>query len=490
MKFLAGENETAEALAEAVFEKAQIESRSLKRKERYWALATMGEACLILGRKDEAFDYYAEAVSLAGTDISNVEAMRRNLLLLREKIDIDDELLAVCDIGRVIVFSGHMTDHPDRAVPRFPAIPKLERMVGAAIAEELEDVDAMIGYSSAACGSDILFAEQMIKRGAELHIVLPFDKEDFVETSVTCGCDENRRWLTRYRKVLSNATEIHYATKEKYLNDQILFEFMNTVTQGLAIRRARDLGVEPVAIVVMESEAKRIVGGTKYLSERWKRSGHEIRKIDLSAIRSRTLGNDNLQPKISRKPRTAREREVSRRKVKIMLFADVKNFSSLKEEQTPLFFSGFLTLVSDLVNELKRKRKVNFLNTWGDGLYMVFDDVIDCATFALKLLHRVEQTDFKKLKLPEDTTVRVGIHAGPVFELRDPIIHRRNYYGSHVNRAARIEPVTPPGCVYTSEQVAALLAVLGSREIDCEFVGLETLAKEYDRCALYRIFNR
>ena len=46
-----------------------------------------------------------------------------------------------------------------------------------------------------------------------------------------------------------------------------------------------------------------------------------------------------------------------------------------------------------------------------------------------------------------------------MFELaRDPILHRRNYFGQHVNRTARIEPVTIPGCAFASEQFAALLA--------------------------------
>ena len=65
--------------------------------------------------------------------------------------------------------------------------------------------------------------------------------------------------------------------------------------------------------------------------------------------------------------------------------------------------------------------------------------------------------DFKSVGLPPDTTVRVGLHAGPVFSQHDPIIERVNFFGSHVNRAARIEPVTTPGCVFASEQFAALL---------------------------------
>ena len=84
----------------------------------------------------------------------------------------------------------------------------------------------------------------------------------------------------------------------------------------------------------------------------------------------------------------------------------------------------------------------------------------------------------------------MGIHAGPVYRHLDKIIARYNYFGSHVNRAARIEPVTLPGAAFTSEQFAAAVAVEAPQKFVCEFVGVEWLAKDYDRCALYRLARR
>src|SRR5262249_59497798 len=75
------------------------------------------------------------------------------------------------------------------AASRFPADPALLRRVSAAIAERLEDLSATVGYCSAACGSDILFAERMLERGAELHVVLPYHEDDFRYTSVDYGLD-------------------------------------------------------------------------------------------------------------------------------------------------------------------------------------------------------------------------------------------------------------------------------------------------------------
>ena len=137
-----------------------------------------------------------------------------------------------------------MIDHPTRQVPRFPSNSELEQKVGLAIKEEVEKLNATVGYCSAACGSDILFAERMLERDAELNIVLPFTRKDFYNTSVDFDLDEMFAWRRRCDALLDNsAVKVHYATTENFLGDDVLFDFVNTFTQGLAITRAVELGV-------------------------------------------------------------------------------------------------------------------------------------------------------------------------------------------------------------------------------------------------------
>ena len=170
-----------------------------------------------------------------------------------------------------------------------------------------------------------------------------------------------------------------------------------------------------------------------------------------------------------------------------MLFADVAGFSGLPEPHLPAFFIEFLALVEQ---QLKTTPTL-FRNTWGDGLYIVFPDVVGCADYALRLLRRLEGFDFAGfgLRLPEDKKpgVRIGLHTGPVYEAYDAIIGRNNYFGSHVSRAARIEPVTAPGCAFASEQFAAALALAPGHDFVCEYLGMQPLAKDYDVCPLYRL---
>ena len=221
--------------------------------------------------------------------------------------------------------------------------------------------------------------------------------------------------------------------------------------------------------------------------KKWKKGGRDAEVIDLTALRGDETSATPASETVERRTPAVDNRDTERR-IKVMLFADVKNFSKLSEEQSPAFFKLFLGVVADVLNESPRPPA--FQNTWGDGLFVVFDDVIACAESAWRLLKRMKKIDWELHGLPAGMAVRLGMHAGPVFSLPDPIIGRKNVFGSHVNLAARIEPVTLPGCAFCSEQFAALLAVEPDHDFVCEYVGIEKLAKEYDKCALYRLARR
>jgi class 3 adenylate cyclase/tetratricopeptide (TPR) repeat protein len=473
--------------------------RAAKQRD-YWHFATLGEAHLILGDLPSAVAAYTQAVSYAGDNVGDIGAMRLNARLLAQRKGLKREEISL-NLGCVVAFSGHMIDHPTQwrgRPPRFPADPTLERMVGEAIGREIDRLNATIGYCSAACGSDILFAEQMLARGAELHVVLPFDNSDFYRTSVDYNEDTMRAWQRRCDNVLVKAKEIHYATRELYRDDDVLFEFGTVITQGLAIIRADERGVDPYALVVLDTESSGRRGGTSSFAEKWPKWCHEPVSIDLRALREGAgksmveLSDGDSRPAHadeSTRPDGRLEREV-----KAMLFADVKGFSKLPDHRIPDFFYTFLNVVEQAIAASNPGPVCQ--NTWGDGLYLVFDRVTDAASFALQLLDRVKQVPWEELGLPRSTTVRIGMHAGPVFRRLDPILGKENVFGSQVNRAARIEPVTTPSCVFVSEHFAAMLAVEAGhatepdRQFACEYVGMEDLAKDYDRCALYRLTRR
>ena len=103
---------------------------------------------------------------------------------------------------RVILFSGHMIDAPQRPEPRFPAAQ--EAVAARAINDSLDTLGAGpedLAFCSGACGGDILFAEACLKRGVSLEVRLPFDIPAFLEKSVTFAGEV---WCTRFYAIKDN----------------------------------------------------------------------------------------------------------------------------------------------------------------------------------------------------------------------------------------------------------------------------------------------
>ena len=66
----------------------------------------------------------------------------------------------------------------------------------------------------------------------------------------------------------------------------------------------------------------------------------------------------------------------------------------------------------------------------------------------------------------------------------------RTYYGRALSRAARIEPITPPGTVYVTEAFAAILLLESRGEFTCTYVGQVPLAKGYGTFRMYDLVCR
>jgi class 3 adenylate cyclase len=176
------------------------------------------------------------------------------------------------------------------------------------------------------------------------------------------------------------------------------------------------------------------------------------------------------------------------RTLKTLLFADFAGYSKLHDAYAPLFQGRFWKVVAD--EFAASKVKPLMANSWGDAIYVVFHAPSDGAEFALRVLASMRAVDWTAAGLSDTSQIRIALHAGPVFCGFDPIMGRDNYFGSSVTRTARIEPVTPPGMVYTSEAFAATLAATGRTDYALEYIGEMALAKGYGGSRIYRLDRR
>ena len=86
--------------------------------------------------------------------------------------------------------------------------------------------------------------------------------------------------------------------------------------------------------------------------------------------------------------------------------------------------------------------------------------------------------------------MRIGVHYGPAYETEDPITKKTTLYGTEVSRAARIEPVTPPGAVFVTEPFAAILALEAPDDYKCRYAGNIEFAKGYGTYPIYQLTYR
>jgi Adenylate cyclase, family 3 (some proteins contain HAMP domain) len=129
-------------------------------------------------------------------------------------------------------------------------------------------------------------------------------------------------------------------------------------------------------------------------------------------------------------------------------------------------------------------------NTWGDGLFVVFADPVRAADCAARVMAALAEVDPADLGLPGDLALRLGGHYGPCFERDDPLRGGPNCFGAAVTRAARIEPVAPPGAFYVTEEFAAALAMGDPAPPLLSYVGRVPLAKNAGATPLYRCAPR
>lgn len=490
LSLIVGDAPTAQALAREIL--ATIASRT--QQPQTWDDATAGEAHLVLGNVTQARASYARACERAGNDAGNVATMRRQVQLLARVQPEAVHVLDVLPASAVLAFVGHLIDTPGRAEHRFPA--DLEPVVAAAIAEQLSRMHRPVVYTSAACGADLLFIEAALDAGAEVNVVLPFDRQDFVRTSVEIG---RASWAERFERAMLRANHVFMATEESYLDDDVLFDHAAQLIEGLALLRASQLETHATMLCVLDSRAEGGPGGARQSFERWRLHHSTPIVIDLEAIRLAAASHGAVDPQAKalaplEDPPQLREARPEaaiarpRRTLKTLLFADFAGFGRLHDAFAPLFHARFLDVIAAQMEASPIKPLE--ANTWGDGLYVVFAEAHDAGEFALSLLARMLQVDWTSAGLADSSQIRIALHAGPVFCGFDPIIGRDNYFGSSVTKAARIEPITPPGMVYVSEAFAATLVAAAETAFSFEYAGKLALAKGYGESRIYRLGRR
>ena len=426
--------------------------------DRYWVLATALEAHLVRGDLDAARGLVDLVVAASGDDDAALATTSRQLERIVAARQLDSSVLAAFRVPTVVHFLGNMH----------------ATTVAADIAALLEGIRIGAAYGSLAAGADILFAEALLGQGVALNVVLPFATADFVEKSVR---PSGEPWVTRFKACLAAAKTVRFATEDAYLGDDQLFTYGSSLAMGLASLCARHLHAPLMQLAVWDGSINEgddgVTAGTAADMSAWREAGHPVKLVPTGPEANVEKLPGWQRPKVAR----------GRRDTRAMLFGDIHGFSKLTDAQLPLFTDKIMGTLGEVAR--RHKQHIAFVNTWGDGIFVVFRDAGHAAACALDMQDAMSAIDFKAAGLPETLKLRLGGHLGPVYELNDPVTDRPNYYGAHVSRAARIEPITPEGCVYVTETFAAMLALHNAGQFSCDYVGNTEMAKRYGRLRMF-----
>lgn len=460
MWLAAGDSRRAGEIARAVLARLPDE-RPEGRIGQYWQAATAAEASLVLGRLGAAEAALARASEANPDDLAARASTVRQLRMVCRLNGIDPGVLDALGNPPIVHFCGHRISAPGIA-GRFRA--DEESRVVSEVRGLVEALAPLAGYGSLASGADTIVAEALLDAGAELHLWLPFGRDEFVASSVAPAGD---RWVRRFEHCTAGATTVEEASTGDSMSDPVLYDYCARLAMGDALVRAGFLAAPVHQIAVWDGRSTPEVAGTAVDVGRWAETGNETTVI-------RVQGS---APKLHDPPAEAV------RAIRALVFVDVAGFGGLTDSEVMTFDREVLTVLGARIDATGSQ--VLLRETWGDGIYLVFSDVASAAECALGLQESFASVDLVALGLTGIRGMRVGAHVGPVLQGWDPVADRARFSGSHVTRTARIEPRTPEGAVYVTRQFAASVALQAADRFNCEYVGIVPAAKDFGDVPMY-----
>lgn len=461
---LAGHHDHARGLARRVLEQLITDREGTG--SAYYAASDAATAALLLEEQETTRAYLRACAKHHGGNQTLLSATRRQLRRICQALHLDESLLAPLRPPGVIHYTGHMMAPPGR-----PSRLPMEAVAGLrdSISTFLHQHAVGYGFGALACGADILIAEALLEHGAELHVVLPCEAEQFITLSVAPG---GRDWVSRFHRCLSRASSLTLATQDQLPGDTTLFVHASQLAMGLANLRARHLDAPLQQLAIWDGQPGGGAAGTAANISAWQALGLPGEILPSGSHRHPPPPPPHPLPQ-------------DQRQIRALLFGDFRGFSKLREPQIETFVNGILNTLAQVLDQYQAG--IDYRNTWGDGLFVVFQQVSEAAQCALALQRAMAEVDLAVLGLPNHLGLRVGVHVGPVMAFQDPLLGVQNFFGNHVSATARVEPITPPGEVYATEDFAALLSLHPDVALHCEYVGRMPAAKHFGELRMYRL---
>lgn len=457
---LSGSDSSARALAELAIELAMKDTGP-----RFFPLATLSEAYLLLDSPVEAGTAIREAASFNQNNLLTRARMNRQLRLVCRYMGIDPHIVDPMLPETVLHYCGHIFDG------HRPLDEAAEAVLQHRIDHVLQDNHCVIAYGSLAAGSDILFAESVLAQGGELNVWLPFAVDAFCDISVRPAGEQ---WVERFHRCMEQANLVSFATESDFLGEDGLFKYCSEIAMGMAVMRAESLQAKVMQAAIWDRVVSDQQSSTYSNISKWQSLGHRSEVIE-SPVRLpqavvREFGQHH--PTLRREPHA-------------ILFSDVRGFSKLSDSGVVWFFNELHPVLAAVID--KYRADVQHVDTWGDAIFLVARKASTVAHIAAELNDAMSTLDQSSLALDEPLMLRIGLHYGPVYKLYDHLAQTVTYASTDVTKTARIEPVTPPGEIFGTEPLVAMLELEGEHWARYRYAGTIPSAKGYGAFRMFHI---
>ena len=424
----------------------------------YWEAGSLAEALLVLRRVEDARRQYARAMELDPLPARRLTTRQQARLLLQHLGEDPNTFEDLFKIPPVVCATGHVIDPPDRPVARFPAT--REASVRLRIESLLGRWGVGLGYSGAAGGADIIFAETIHALGGETCLILPVDRETFCRWSVEGSGGE---YVKRYRVALTNAAFVSESPFSRQdLQGGGLWDFGNRMILGNALRRASELEAPLKVLAVWDGKRGDGRGGTADMVALARQCGLTVHVID-------PMGDEIVElPGFSESDLSPRSESMNDRR---------SDESRIAAGMFLLFPASWKSESRDLAIPSERFAG-EFHRVALDADFRVF---FDSATAAVRALTRLRR-DFSS----GPSEFGIALTAGPVQVRPLTSLARDDVQGTMVaqGRSLAMRALHPP-LILASGEFVALAATEGSRLTNFEYSG-----RVASREGSYAIFRR
>jgi hypothetical protein len=422
LSFLAGGPAEAAILAAQVLDRIVAEPD--EPETPYWRAATRSEALLLLDRDDEARFAFAEAIRLAPQAWEDHASTLRQFALILAAQGKDSVWLDAHRPPRSLHFGGHMSFHPE--VSRREHLDDRIRAV-------LEEEKIGFGFGALAAGADILIAEALLERGAELHAVLPGGAEAFAAVSVD---PFGKGWRGRFDSLVGCAASVRGVRPLGVPPGRLVIEVADEIAMGAAVMNARRLESQALQLLVLPEEPSAEAATRVHAVGRWAEAGGRQRLV--TAPREAIRSGEPPRP-----PAVPHER--------LALLA----VAAPDGEGASARLAALAARLADVPPPAVRPYFT------GREVVLAYRDVGEAGAAAAALA----------IPPPGGDSFAIGGHYGIAETLEDPFAGRPRLTGEAAALAAAAAASAPPGSVCVTADFAAALAGSGSAVLQAALVG-------------------